>query len=88
MSTELSMMEYRIIEAQGQFTVMDSNEEQVGVYDSKDAAQAEIERCRKEDAVYARAKALVEDAVTTLMREYDLDREMACYWIGSAAELV
>jgi hypothetical protein len=76
MDTGLAI-QYSVKEANGRFTVIDSDNEKMGTYSTQSEALEEIKRCREEDAIYDRAKALVENAVVTLMREHGLDRDAA-----------
>jgi hypothetical protein len=80
------MIEYRIETFGAQFVVMDSLDEMVGKYDSETAAKQAIEECAKDDAMYESAKQLVESAVKAHMEKFNVSREIASYWIGSAAE--
>lgn len=80
------MIEYRIETSGNHFVVMDSLEEMVGEYDTEDAAKRSIEQCQKEDAMYGTAKLLMESAVMAHMEQFNISREIAGYWIRSAAE--
>jgi S-adenosylmethionine/arginine decarboxylase-like enzyme len=71
--------EYRIEPAGSQFTVIDPWGEQVHTYPTEEAAKQDIERCKKEVAVYETAKQLVDMAVKTHMKMFEVDRETASY---------
>ena len=73
--------------AKGQFTVIDPwGEQLVDVFPTEDAAKQDIERCKKEDAMYETAKQLVDATIKKHMEKFGVDREAARYWIGSATE--
>jgi hypothetical protein len=80
--------EYRIAPAGSQFIVIDDAGERVGTYSTEEAAKQEIERCMKEDAMYAAAKQLVDAPIRTHMEQFGVAREEASYWICSASEVV
>jgi hypothetical protein len=80
--------DYRIEPAGSQFTVIDPWGEIVNTYATEDAAKEDIERCKREDAMYETAKQLVDFAVKAHMEVFGVDRETARYWIHSAAETV
>jgi hypothetical protein len=56
----------------------------VDVFLTEDAARQDIERCKKEDAMYETAKQLVDTAVKAHMEMFGVDRETASCWINSA----
>jgi len=62
--------------------------ERVGTYPTEDAAQQDVERCKREDAMYETAKHLVDAAVKAHMQMHGVDRETARYWISSAMDVV
>jgi hypothetical protein len=78
--------EYRIEPAGTQFAVIDAGGERVNTYPTEEAAKKEIERCKKEDAMYKTAKRLVDAAMTAHAEMFGISRETARYWIRSAAE--
>ena len=80
--------EYRIQPADTQFTVIDPWGETVNTYPTVEAAQQDIERCEREDAMYEMAKQLVDTAVKAHMERFGVARETARYWIFSASEVV
>jgi len=67
--------EYRVASAGNQFIVIDDAGEQVGTYPTEEAAKRDIERCKKEDAMYETAKQLVDAAVKAHMQRFGIDRE-------------
>jgi hypothetical protein len=70
-----------------QFTVVDPwGEQLVDVFPTEEAAKQDIERCKKEDAMYETAQLLVDISVKTLMQMHGVDRQTALYWIRSATE--
>ena len=81
MSTEYSMKP-----AGTKFVVIDPWGEQVNAYPTEEAARQDIERCRKEDAMYEGAKMLVDIAIKTHMERFGVGRETAPYWTSSAVE--
>jgi hypothetical protein len=80
--------EYRVETAGEQFIVIDPWGEQVNSYLTEETAKQDIERCKKEDAMYETAKQLVDTAIKAHMQMFGVDRETARYWIRSAAEVV
>jgi hypothetical protein len=56
----------------------------VGVFSTEDAAQRDIERCKREDALYETAWQLVEISEEVLMQKFGVDRKTAQYWVSSA----
>jgi len=78
-------IEYRIEPAGNQFIVIDPwGEQLVHTYPTEDAARQDIERCKKEEAMWETAKLLVDAAIKAHMQIHDVDRETAAYWINSA----
>ena len=81
--------EYRIESSGSSFIVIDPwGEQLVNVYSTEDAAQQDIERCKKEDAMYETAKQLVDIAIKTHMQMFGVDRETARYWVSSAMDVM
>ena len=81
--------EYRIEPTGPAFIVIDPwGEQLVNTYPTEDAANQDIERCKREDAMYVTAKQLVDFAITTHMQMFGVDRKTASYWIHSASEVV
>jgi len=80
--------EYRIESVGSQFIVIDPAGEIVNRYTTEDAALQDIGRCKKEDAMYAAAKQLVDTAIKAHMQVFGVDRETARYWVSSAMEVV
>jgi hypothetical protein len=76
--------DYRIEPVGNQLIVIDPLGEIVGRYPTEDAARRDIERCKKEDAMWETAKLLVDAAIKAHMQLHDVDRETASYWINSA----
>ncbi len=76
--------EYRIEPVSNAFIVIDDLGEPVGRYPTEEAAQQDIERCKKEDAMWETAKLLVDTAIKSHMKIHGVDRETAAYWINSA----
>ena len=76
--------DYRIEPVGSAFIVIDDLGEPVGRYPTEDAARQEIERCKKEEAMWGTAKLLVDVAIKAHMQIHDVDRETAAYWINSA----
>ena len=75
---------YRIEPVGSAFIVIDDLGEPVGRYPTEDAAQQDIQRCMKEDAMWETAKLLVDAAIKAHTQMHDVDRETASYWINSA----
>jgi hypothetical protein len=76
--------EYRIESTGHAFVVIDDASERVDMYPTEVAAQRDIERCKKEDAMWETARRLVDVAVKTHMETFNIDRKTAAYWINSA----
>ena len=85
MTAPEAKLEYRIKREDGKFVAIDSDEDTVGVYDTEEEAQAEIEREKKEDATWARTKELMRATVRTIMTEFSVDMETALGHVNSAA---
>jgi hypothetical protein len=78
--------EYRIEPSGAAFIVMDPwGEQLVNTYPTEDAAKQDIERCKREDAMYETAKQLVDTAIKAHLERFGVDRETASYWIRSAS---
>ncbi len=65
--------EYRIEPAGPAFIVIDYAGEQVNTYLTEEAAKQDIERCKKEDAMYETAKQLVDTAIKAHMQMFGVD---------------
>ena len=77
--------EYRIQPCENGFLVIDPwGEQLVNTYPTEDAARQDIERCKKEEAMWETAKLLVDAAIKAHMQIHDVDRETAAYWVNSA----
>jgi len=61
------MSDYRIESVGTRFTVIDPAGEQVDTYTTKEAAERDIERCKREDTMYETANQLVDTAVKAHM---------------------
>lgn len=76
---------YRIEPAGNAFIVIDPwGERLVDTFSTEEAAQHDIERCQKEDALYEDAQYLMDISIKTLMQRHGIDRETAAYWVNSA----
>jgi hypothetical protein len=80
----MAISEYRIESVGHAFSVIDDAGEKVDTYSTEAAAQQDIERCKREDAMWEAAKRLVDAAIKTHMETFAVDRETAAYWINSA----
>ena len=80
--------EYRIEPAGPSFTVIDPWGEQVNKYPTEETAKQDIERCKREDAMWDAAKQLVDTAIKAHMQMFGVDRETARCWVCSTAEVV
>jgi hypothetical protein len=58
----------------------------VNTYPTEETAKQDVERCKKDDAMYETAKQLVDTAINAHMQMVGVDRETARYRIQSAAE--
>ena len=58
------------------------------VFSTEQAARADIERARKDDAMLAHAKTLLDLGVEKHMQKFGVGRDRAVYWIKSAADLM
>jgi hypothetical protein len=77
--------EYRIQPAGPAYIVIDPwGEQLMHTYPTEDAARQDIERCKKEAAMWETAKLLVDAAIKAHMQIHDVDREAAAYWVTSA----
>jgi hypothetical protein len=63
-------------------------EQLVDTYPTEDAAKQDIERCKKDDAMYETAKLLLDTAIKAHMEMFGVDRETARYWVCSAMDVV
>ena len=77
--------DYRIEPAGSAFRVLDPwGEYLVDLFPSREAAQQDIDRCKREDVMYETARQLVEIAIEAHMQKFGIDRKAAEYWIHSA----
>jgi len=81
-----TLLEYRITKDHERFVAIDSVDEVVGVFDTEQEAVREIERAKLEDAMYKHSKILFHAAICSVMNSFNVDRNMARYWIATAAE--
>jgi hypothetical protein len=86
MHNETTLLEYRIDRNGDKFVAIDSENEVVGAFDTEDEAKRDIERAKLEDAMYKQSKILFHAAIATLMNAFDVDRDIARYWVSTAAE--
>jgi hypothetical protein len=78
---------YRIKDsADGQFKLIDDSGEEVGSYDTEDAAEQDPQRALKDNAMWETAQALVASAIKAHMEVHGVDLDTSRYWIRSAAE--
>jgi hypothetical protein len=76
--------DYQIKCAGRQFKVIDPwGEQLVDLFPTKEAAQKDIERCKREDALYEKAKQLAKIDIQAHAQKFRIDRE-AQRWIHSA----
>jgi hypothetical protein len=85
MTTPEAKLEYRIERDDDRFVAIDSEQQTVGVYGTEQEAQADIERAKKDDAIWERSKELMRNAVLTIMAEFAVDLETALDWVNSAS---
>jgi hypothetical protein len=72
--------EYRIERAGNAFIVIDPwGERLVDVFPTEDAAKQDIERCKREDAMYETANQLVDIAIEAHIQKFGVDRKTAQY---------
>jgi hypothetical protein len=70
--------DYQIKRAGKQFRVLDPwGEYLVDMFPTREAAQKDIERCKREDAMYEVAKQLVGIAIEAHLQKFGIDRETA-----------
>jgi len=69
--------EYKIESDGAEFIVIDGTGETIGVYLTQDAAEQDIERCKKDDAMWEPAKLLVDTAIKADMEKHEIDRGTA-----------
>jgi hypothetical protein len=78
-------LEYRIEREGDKFIAIDSEQDTAGVYATEKQAYADIERAKKEDAIWERSKELTRNAVRTIMAEFAVDLDTALDWVNSAS---
>jgi hypothetical protein len=79
---------YRIEPTDHKFTVFGPHDEDVAVHGTREEAEQEIERCRREDARSEMAKILVDTAIKSYVDMFGVDRETARAEISHAAQVV
>lgn len=82
-----AMKTYRIEPTGEQFSVIDSHGNVVDILPTRQAAEAEIHRCLKEDVVWESAKLLFGTAIRAHMELHALDRETSRRLMQDAAEV-
>lgn len=80
------LLEYQILKDDGRFIAIDSTNEVVGVYDTEQDAERDVNRAKLEDAMYKHAKILFHTSVASVMNSFGVDRDTARYWIATASE--
>jgi hypothetical protein len=80
------MMNDRHIEPAGSsFRVLDPwGEYLVDLFPTREAAQQDIDRCKRKDEMYETAQQLADAAIEAHKRKFGVDRKTAEYWIHSA----
>jgi hypothetical protein len=74
--------DYRIEPAGSAFKVLGPwGEYLVDLFSTREAAQQDIDRCKKEDEMWETAQQLVDAAIEAHMQKFGIDRETAEYWI-------
>jgi hypothetical protein len=77
--------DYQIKRAGKQFRVLDPwGEYLVDMFPTRKAAEKDIARCKREDAMYEAAKKLVHIAIEAHAQKFGIDRETAERWIHDA----
>jgi hypothetical protein len=77
--------DYQIKRAGRQFRVLDPwGEYLVDMFPTREAAQKDIERFKKEDTMFETAKQLVDIAIEAHAQKFGIDRETAERWIHDA----
>jgi hypothetical protein len=56
----------------------------VDLFPTQEAAQRDIDRCKREDEMCETAKQLVDIAIEAHMQKFGVDRKTAEYWIHGA----
>ena len=70
--------DYQIKRAGRQFKVLDPwGEYLVDMFPTREAAQKDIERCKREDAMFETAKQLVDTAIEVHAQKFCVDRDTA-----------
>jgi hypothetical protein len=54
------------------------------LFPTRESAQKDIDRFKREDEMYETAQQLMEIAIEAHMQKFGIDRETAEYWIHSA----
>ena len=79
--------DYRVVPSGSKFMLVDGAGQDVNTYPTRDAARRDIRRCKRQDAMWERARQLIDDAIQKHMTIFEIDRETACNWIRNAAEI-
>ena len=81
-------IKYHIEFSDYQFTVVDPwGEQLVDICPTEDAARQDIERCKKEDAMWETGKLLVDTAIKAHMQLHNVGRDTALRLLRDAAEV-
>jgi len=76
--------ECRIEPVGSAFRVLDPwNEYLVDLFPTREAAQLDFDRCKREDQMYETAQQLVDAAIEAQIQKFRIHREVAKYWIHS-----
>jgi len=84
--TDDTLLEYQILNDNSKFIAIDSTNEVVGVYETEQDAEQDVNRAKLEDAMYKHAKILFHAAIASLINEFRVDRDSARYWVATASE--
>ena len=79
--------EYRIEIVGNRYFVIDPSDELLGSYSSEEGARENIERFKKQDAMWETANLLLDTAIKAHMEIHGVDRDTSCRTLKKAAEL-
>lgn len=84
--TDDTLLEYQILKHDSRFIAIDSTNEVVGVYDTEQNAERDVNLAKLEDAIFKHAKILFHASVASLMNDFGVDRDTARYRVATASE--
>ena len=80
--------EFRIFPtSDGQFKVSDLENQPAGTFRTREEAEERVRRCTQDPEMWESAKLLIHTAVAAQMELHGVSRDIALYWVMSAAEI-